>query len=312
MNRWWLALMVATGCTAQDAGMVGIDLGIDMSSGPPSALAVGAVYAFTFYDRCPSSRDGFCHPDGVRSIDSASVSGPFEVLPTSQLTRSIQVRATGPGMGALLVGVTDTEGETHHFRRDLRALVTDRASAKCLTLTESGPAYVFANAPIIRRTPGYELVVLSTELFAGTEPLYGDGFFPFDAPGFSIQSDQVVAPTTAGPVTMTASFDPSFMFSFEVYSIDQIDKLELLPRPRENQIYMPYQLVATVGGHQLCRPPWESLALTATPASVCSVSSPPDMPGKMPTVQWHDPTGPCHIEARLTGSSLVVAIDETY
>jgi hypothetical protein len=166
---------------------------------------------------------------------------------------------------------------------------------------------VTAGAVLVNRTRGQELYTVHTELFSGTQTLLSDGFYPFTAAGFTFDETKIVAPATPGSVTMTSSVDPAFAFPFEVVGLAQIDGLELVKVPQSTDTHVGYQLRATVAGNEMCRPPWEAMTMTAGPPGTCSLIQ-FMLPAKLPLVQWHT-FGTCHVEAKITGTSLVATVD---
>lgn len=305
MRYAWIVLVLAA-CTEQEKGQIGIDNGITLGSAPVDPLAVGASAALTFSDQCIPDGDTFCHYDSVRSVGSTTVNGPFEVVSTSPT--NIIVKATGEGTGRLHTTITQSDGEVKTFDRDLRALAANRAEMYCFGFQgATTPQVVLAGAGLSDRSGG-GISVLFANLFSGSQVLFSDSIFPFTGPGLAISGTTVKAPTTPGLVTLTTPLDPTFSFSIDVVDLAQIDNLELVKVPQSSNVYVGFQIKPTVGGREMCRAPWEAMTMTAGPAGICSLSETIKPPGKLPTVQLHG-AGTCHVEARITGTTLIASTD---
>jgi hypothetical protein len=306
MRFAWMVLVLAA-CTEQEKGIVGIDNGIGLTASTPIPLAVGASFRWTFYDVCTPNSESFCDFDSVRSVGSTTVTGPFEVV--SSAASGIRVKATGPGSGQMRTSVTQNDGETRSFTRDVKSLAADRAQMYCFGFqNDSAPQIVLAGSVVSSREPGKELGILFSNLFAGTQLLYSDDIFPFDAPGFMRSGTTLTAPNTSGLVTITAPFDTSFAFQADVVTLAQIDALELVKVPTMTNTYVGIQIKPTVNGRPMCRAPWEAMTLTAGPAGTCTLTETLKLPGKMPQVQLQS-GGTCRVEAKITGTTLVATMD---
>lgn len=298
MRFAWMVLFLAS-CTEQEKGQLGFDSGIGMSASTSDPIAVGATYPFTFFDQCVPSRDGFCEYDSVASVGTAMVNGPFEV--TLANSSGILVKAKGPGTGMMWARITQTDGEMKSFDRSFSAAVADRASMYCFGFMDATePQIVMAGSTLEG--------VLFHSLYAGATLLYSADYFPYEATGLEISGKTVKAPATPGPITLTAPFDAQFSFPLDVVTLSQIDNLELVKVPQMSNIYVGFQIKPTVGGKEMCRPPWEAMTMTAGPAGICSLTQTLKLPATLPQVQLHA-QGNCHVEARITGTTLVASAD---